>query len=68
MLEAMMAGNVVVMAAGALVVGVAVGVLLAVALVTRRGNRNYAVTGHAPGWLDTGVRRLTGMGRRGASR
>jgi hypothetical protein len=68
MLEAIMAGNVVAIAAGALFAGVAVGVLLAVAVVTRRGDRNYAMTGHAPGWLDTGVRRLTGVGRRGASR
>ena len=63
-----MAGNVVVIAAGALLAGVAVGVLLALALVTRRGDRNYVMTGHAPGWLDTGVRRLTGVGRRGTSR
>jgi hypothetical protein len=68
MLEAIMAGNVVAIAIVALVAGVVVGVLLAVSLVIRRDDRSYAMTGHAPGWLDTGVRRLTGVGRRAASR
>lgn len=63
-----MAGNVVAIAFGALFAGVVVGMLVAVALVIRREDRKYAMTGHAPGWLDTGVRRLTGVGRRVASR
>jgi len=63
-----MAGNVVAIAIVALFAGVVVGVLLAVIFVIRRDDRSYAMTGHAPGWLDTGMRRLTGVGRRVASR
>ena len=59
-----MAGNVVAIAIGALFAGVVVGVLLALALVNRREDRTYAPPGRAPGWLDTGVRRLAGVGRR----
>jgi len=63
-----MAGNVVAILIVALFAGVVVGMLLAVIFVVRRDDRSYAMTGHAPGWLDTGVRRLTGVGRRAASR
>ena len=63
-----MAGGVLAMAIAVFLAGVLAGVLVAVTVVLRREDRRYAVTGQVPAWLDTGVRRLGGVGHRVAGR
>ena len=62
MLEAIMAGFVVVVAA-ALFLAVLVG-LGVVAVAVRREDRRFTLVGDAPDMLSRGARRLNGVGRR----
>ena len=55
----------VVMAIGlSLATGLVIGIIAIVALAVRREDRQYSLTGQAPGVAARGVRRLTGVGLR----
>jgi hypothetical protein len=63
-LEAIMAGVVVVVAIAVFLGGIVVGIMAVVAVAVRREDRRYTLAGEAPGRLARGTRRLTGMRRR----
>jgi hypothetical protein len=58
-----MTGVIVIMAVALFLVGVAIGVLAAVAVAVRREDRRYPLTGEAPGQLTKYARYLNGLVR-----
>jgi hypothetical protein len=63
-LEAIMAGFVVISAVCALLGGLVVGVMAVVAIAVRREDRRYTLAVEAPDRLSRNTRRLTGVARR----
>jgi hypothetical protein len=63
-LEAIMAGVVIAVAAAVFLGGIAVGVIAVVAVAVRREDRRYTLASEAPGLLARSTRRLTGVSRR----
>jgi hypothetical protein len=64
-LEAAMAGALVVTAVALFLAGITVGVLLAVAREIRREDRLCSLAGEAPNLMSRGTRKLTSFGTRG---
>ena len=58
-----MTGVIVIMAVALFLAGVAIGVFAAVAVAVRRQDRNYPLTGDAPGRLTKYARYLNGLVR-----
>jgi hypothetical protein len=63
-LEAIMAGGVVVIAIAVFFSGMVMGVIAVVAIAVRREDRRYTLAVEAPDRLSRSVRRLTGVRRR----
>jgi hypothetical protein len=63
-LEAIMAGGVVVIAIAVFFSGMVMGVIAVVAIAVRREDRRYTLAVEAPDRLSRNVRRLTGVRRR----
>jgi hypothetical protein len=63
-LEAIMAGGVVVIAIAIFLGGMVMGVIAVVAIGVRREDRRYTLAVEAPGRLSRNARRLTGVRRR----
>ena len=59
-----MAGTVVAVAVALFLAGVAVGVVMVVALAVRREDRRYSLPEDAPDLMSRSARRLNGVGRR----
>lgn len=63
-LEAIMAGVVVITAASVFLGGLVTGVIAVIAIAVRREDRRYTLAVEAPDRLSRSTRRLTGVGRR----
>ena len=63
-LEAIMTGVLVAVAAAVFLGGIVVGVMAVIAIAVRREDRSHTLAGEAPGRLAKSARRLTGLARR----